>query len=562
MSRRERIYFALLWFFLGLIPLFLSPLREPDEARYAEIPREMLARGDWLTPRLNDVLYFEKPPLQYWLSAASMKVFGLNAIAARTPLAIATIVSLWCVWRLARRAGSEQPLQAVLMASTALLAYCCGQILTLDALFTALLLLALTSGLETVMARYQGHSGLAWTLLSFSALGMAILTKGLVAPVLLGGTVFCSLPWAWKDRRLRSVLLRTFFHPLGWLLLLGISIPWFVAIERAHPGHAQFFFINEHFRRFTTHVHHRQGAKNPLLDKLYFILLLVPGLMPWLSSCVGGMRRGIESLRVLRPSQSASRLQDWTTALLVMAVIVPVVFFSLSGSKLPPYILPVVGPAVVLAAKFIGDDRIWVRRAGTETLVLGSLFLVVCLAPRLLKDRSQVVFLIPVATAYLMLGLWLVLQPAKSTLHRLAIPLGGLCLLLSWGANHVLGRSTERLAHQAPAHAQWISAGNYFQLLPFISRSPVTVVDGIGELAYGVEQLDPVERDRRFYSHLDDLNQAGFRMRVEHPDRPVWALISMSGWRSMPEERRRAWDKVDQTTSVVLLRLSPIERVP
>ena len=89
MTRRERTYLLVLWFFLGLLPLLVRPLWEPDEGRYAEIPREMLATGDWLTPRLNGVLYFEKPPLQYWLSALSMKLFGLNGAAARLPLALA-----------------------------------------------------------------------------------------------------------------------------------------------------------------------------------------------------------------------------------------------------------------------------------------------------------------------------------------------------------------------------------------------------------------------------------------------------------------------------------------
>ncbi|NTV76298.1 MAG: phospholipid carrier-dependent glycosyltransferase, partial [Holophaga sp.] len=86
----------------------MRPLWEPDEARYAEIPREMLASADWLTPRLNQVLYFEKPPLQYWLSAISMKAFGLHAFAARLPLALATLITLWCAWKLATRLGARQ----------------------------------------------------------------------------------------------------------------------------------------------------------------------------------------------------------------------------------------------------------------------------------------------------------------------------------------------------------------------------------------------------------------------------------------------------------------------
>jgi 4-amino-4-deoxy-L-arabinose transferase-like glycosyltransferase len=159
MTRRERSTLLTLWFFLGLLPLLVRPLWEPDEARYAEIPREMLALGDWLTPRLNYVLYFEKPPLQYWLSAASMRLFGLYPLAARLPLALATLISLWCAWRLARRLGARQPLWAVFMAATAVLAYVCGQILTLDALFAAFHLLAFTCAAEAVAGRYAGRGG-------------------------------------------------------------------------------------------------------------------------------------------------------------------------------------------------------------------------------------------------------------------------------------------------------------------------------------------------------------------------------------------------------------------
>jgi 4-amino-4-deoxy-L-arabinose transferase-like glycosyltransferase len=122
----ERVKCLFVWLFLGVVPLFMRPLWEPDEARYAEIPREMLATGDWLAPRLNGVLYFEKPPLQYWLSAGSMKLFGFSAAAAKLPLALASLILLWCVWRLARRLGVSRPAWAVFMTATSMLVFACG----------------------------------------------------------------------------------------------------------------------------------------------------------------------------------------------------------------------------------------------------------------------------------------------------------------------------------------------------------------------------------------------------------------------------------------------------
>ncbi|MCE1230125.1 MAG: glycosyltransferase family 39 protein, partial [Firmicutes bacterium] len=186
MTKRERLQFFFIWLGLGLVPLLMRPLWEPDEARYSEIPREMLALGDWLTPKLNFVLYFEKPPLQYWLSAASMKAFGVNVIAPRLPLALATALSMGAAFVLAKRLGARRPIWAAFMTASCLLGFICGQILTLDALFSAFLVSAFALMVEAVAARAEGRPALGFTLGAFFAMALALLTKGLAAPVLLG----------------------------------------------------------------------------------------------------------------------------------------------------------------------------------------------------------------------------------------------------------------------------------------------------------------------------------------------------------------------------------------
>ena len=123
MTRRERLQFLLAWLALGVLPLFLRPLWEPDEVRYAQIPLEMLAKGDWMTPTLNGVLYFEKPPFQYWLTAVSLKLFGTGAAAARLPLALASLLSMAAAFLLARRLGARRPVWAAFMAASALLGF-------------------------------------------------------------------------------------------------------------------------------------------------------------------------------------------------------------------------------------------------------------------------------------------------------------------------------------------------------------------------------------------------------------------------------------------------------
>lgn len=557
MTRRERLQFLLVWFFLGIVPLFLRPLWEPDEVRYAEIPREMLALGDWLTPRLNFVLYFEKPPLQYWLSALGMRAFGINAIAARLPLALAALVSMGAAFLLARRLGARRPMWAAFMAATTLLGFVCGQLLTLDALFSALLVAALALAAEAVAARYEDRGALGWTIGAFTATALALLTKGLAAPVLLGGVMLASLPFAWKDRRLRMAILRVLFDPLGWLVFLGLSAPWFWFVEKANPGHARFFFIHEHFARFTSNVHARQGAKNPILDKLYFVGILLVGLVPWLSASLAGLRRGWDFARRQRgPMAEGAPLHRWLVAFTLMAFIVPLLFFSLSGSKLPLYIVPVLMPLTALACAMEreGEEAAALRRHGWELLVLGGLFAFV--APFLVKGGTGLPWLLLLGMAFLLLGAW-ALRPRGLTAGRWMAGLAGALLLLECSAQRVVGRdeSTARLVAQAPARVQWISAGYNFQSIPFRTGQRMVVVAGAGELEFGRDQLAPDERGAWFLDDLADLVPTAQRLRTADPGRPVWALIDPDAWPRLSPEARGAWEVVDHNHKAMLARL-------
>ncbi len=557
MNRKERLQFFLIWLCLGLVPLFLRPLWEPDEARYAEIPREMLALGDWLTPRLNFVLYFEKPPLQYWLSALSMKAFGHSAIAARLPLALATLVSMAAAYLLARRLGARRPMWAAFMVATTILGFISAQILTLDALFSAFLVASVVFAAEAVTARYEGRGAMAWTLGAFATAALALLTKGLAAPVLLGGVMLASLAFAWRDSKLRNLVLRVLFDPFGWLLFLAISAPWFWFVEKANPGHAQFFFIHEHFARFTSNVHARQGAKNPILDKLYFVGVLLVGLLPWLSASVAGLWRGWRFARRSKgPMAEGGALHRWTVGFTLMAFAVPFLFFSASGSKLTQYILPVVVPLVALACALEREEEEIqaLRRHGWELLVLGAIFAFA--TPFLVKSPTGLPWIMALGVAFLLLGFW-ALRPKGLTTNRWMAALGAGMLLITLAAKQTVERdkSTFAMIKQAPAEAQWVSAGYYFQSLPLQTGRRVIVVAGAGELAYGRDRLSSGEREIWFPEDLKALNSVARQLRNADPARPVWALIDPGAWRRLEPETQGAWDVVDRTRAAYLARL-------
>lgn len=558
MTKRDRSTYLLLWAILGLLPLFMRPLWEPDEFRYAEIPREMLASGDWLTPTLNGVLYFEKPPLQYWLSAASMKLFGLNAVAARLPLALASLILFWCAWRLARRLGARGPIWALVMAATTLLTFICGQLLTLDALFSAFLVLGLTSALEAVTARFREEASLGWTLLTYIALSAAVLTKGPVALVLLIGILGLSLPFAWRDSRLRTAVLMMGFNPLGWLLFFTLTVPWFYFVNKANPGHAQFFFIHEHITRFLTHEHARQGSDNPFLDKFYFLGVLLVGMLPWLSHSIVGLKRGFAfARRSTGPQGIEAALNRWTVATMMMAFAWPLFFFSVSGSKLAPYILPVVVPLLAMGCTFEakGEEFRSLRRIAIELFVLGAIFLIGgFIFAKEFKGAQGWVMGLGVVFGLVGLFAW---HPKHLTAPRWMAALGGSMLMLVFVSDRVAssGKEVGTLVRLAPSNAQWISFGVYFQGLPFHSRQRCVVVAGTGELGFGKGQLPKAEQDRWFVEDPLKLGAIAQRMRSEDPSKPVMVLAHGDGWNKLPEVDRAAWQELGRSPSAVLARL-------
>jgi 4-amino-4-deoxy-L-arabinose transferase-like glycosyltransferase len=438
------------------------------------------------------------------------------------------------------------------MAATALLAFLVGQLLTLDALFSAFLVAAITAFVEAVARRREGSPSLAFTLLSFLLLAGAMLTKGLAEVILSGGILLFSLAFAWKDRALRLAVVRTALDPLGWLLYLALVVPWFWAVNRAHPGHAQFFFIHEHFTRFLTHEHARQGSDNWLLDKLYFLGILAVGLLPWLSATVVGLKRSWTFLQGRGP-QSQDHLARWIVGITVLAFLWPLAFFSLSGSKLPPYILPALVPLAALACTFErdGEDLLALRRMGKELMLLGALFLLAAVLFR--KDLEGLGWILALGTGFAGLGLW-AHRPRGLSGQRLMAGLCAALWLLVWASQAAAGpgKSVADLVKVAPKQARWISFGTYFQGLPFYARSRVVVVAGTGELAYGRDRL--ADADRWFNDDPHALGAMADRMKAEDPATPVLVMAKASNWKQLSAEERAHWEELARNPAAVVAR--------
>lgn len=314
--------------FLGGLPLI-----DPDEGRYAEIPREMLEQVDFITPTLNYVKYFEKPPLLYWLNAASFKLFGLTELAARIPSALCGLLTILATYIIARRLyGRRTALIAALILGTSAGFVLQSRIILTDMLLTFCLTAAMGAFIIASQREGRRSSPVPWyAFYLFSAL--AVLAKGLIGIVFPAGIIFFYLLLGGRWRLLREMRIAT-----GLVLFLAIAVPWFVAVSLKNPEFARFFFIHEHFERFTSTVH---GRYQP---PWFFLPVLAATMLPWSFFIPGALTRAWRD-RHHDDNQAGLYLLIWAVLIFL--------FFSKSDSKLVPYILPIFPPLATLIANRI-----------------------------------------------------------------------------------------------------------------------------------------------------------------------------------------------------------------
>ncbi len=316
---------------------WIRPLANPDEGRYTEIPREMLESGDWVSPRLNGVLYFDKPPMFYWLQATALKAGGINEFSSR--FWTSTFGLLGCIATyLGGRAlfGRAAGFFSALVLGTSLLYFAMSQLATLDMTVSVFISSALMVFMRAVQLP-PGRKRFWLCNLFFALLALATLTKGLIGLVIPGAIIFWwgLLLWKWK----------AFwpFYPLtGISIFLIIAVPWHYLAWKAHPEFAWYYFVHEHFLRYVTPIH---GRSQPLW---FFFVLLPVGLIPW----VGFLPQAIGNVF----SSGWEKIEENSAEifLLIWAVLV-VLFFSFSDSKLAPYILPAYPPLALLIGKLFSD---------------------------------------------------------------------------------------------------------------------------------------------------------------------------------------------------------------
>lgn len=325
--------------FVSLFGLGGLGLLGPDEPRYAEVAREMFTSGDYISTRLCGCLWFEKPVLLYWLSAISYRFFGVNELAARLPTAVAAIATVALLFLALRRLALPRVAvcaSLVLATSGIFIAY--ARVAAPDMILTGSMTAALLAGFLATKTR--GRARLIYTVIAFSCMGLGVLAKGLVGIVLVMAILGLYLL---ITRQLSSVRWRDCL--LGTVAFIAVAGTWYIPVILRHGwAFIEEFFIRHHFQRFTSNEF---GHPQPVY---FFLVVAIAGAAPWTFFLIPAVAR----LRALRPRLEE---QDSLLALAWIWVAVPLIFFSLSESKLPGYILPI-SPALAVILG-VEVERFW-----------------------------------------------------------------------------------------------------------------------------------------------------------------------------------------------------------
>ena len=458
-----------------------------DEGRYSEIPRYMAQSGDWITPRLNGIKYFEKPPLQYWTTAAAYKVFGEHHWTARLWSALTGFLGILLMFHVgARLYNKKVGLYSALVLGSSLLYVAIAHILTLDMGLTFFLGLALAGILLALNPRADATTNRRWMHVAAAGCALAVLSKGLIG-IVLPGAVITLYMFVKRD----LALLRRLHLVSGGLLFLAISAPWFIAVSAVNPEFPQFFFIHEHFQRYTSTIHQRYQPW------YYFIPILLIGMLPWLVTMCDAL---LNSLKHNLSTEFDSRLFLLLWAGFIFA------FFSLSDSKLPSYILPIF-PALALLigqhlTKIKGRILAW-QLLPVTMLALAGLFAV----PYTIKLSSDAIPAelyqgqmpwLYAAAATLLTGTAVAIYCSWREQVQRAIVV---CAFTGLASTQLLITSEDALS---PAHSTYhlvqklkpylrpevpfYSVGSYEQTLPFYIKRSVTLVEYQDEMAFGLQQ--------------------------------------------------------------------------
>lgn len=473
---------ALIIFIVGLLYFILlgtRPLFVPDEGRYAEIAREMANSGNYITPYLNGIKYFEKPALFYWLAAIAIKIGGLNLWSLRFVNACLALLGCLATYFTAYQLYDRKTAQlSAFILATTMLYFVMGHMINLDltvSVFLAISLFAFIIG----FSRQRSHTQISslshqfYFILAAFASALAVLTKGLIGIVFPSMIIFFWLLFTHEWRMLKTI---NYFALIS--IFLSVAAPWHMLVGHRNPEFYYFYFIEQHFLRYATDS---IGHYQPIW---FFIPALIFGLFPWI---------------VFLPQSICKRFTSKTDLFLLIWAISIFVFFSFSRSKLIPYILPVFPPLTILIARYLNNPSVLGMKIGVNLLliltILISAFLIIFIRQTPLPDTKVASIYISIGSVILLFGTtsaYILTYIKKiSSAIKVIILTSGLFLLITLAALPAIDTRTilplaQTLQPILTPHDEVITFNQYYQDLPFYLNRQVRILNWRNELSFGM----------------------------------------------------------------------------
>jgi len=465
------------------------PLLDPDEGRYAEIPREMLESGDFITPRLNYVKYFEKPLFFYWSVAGSMALFGQEEWAVRIVPALAGFLTILLIMVLGKRFfGTRTGVMAGWVYLTSLVPLILARLPIIDGLFS-LFLTATWGAWWLGYAAPAGHMKRIWFCAAWACMGLACMTKGIAAIALTGLIIFAFIIVRRDFRALRAMA----WLP-GLLIFALIVLPWHLAVSSRNPEFAHFYFVVQHFGRLVSEEHSR--------PVWYFLVIFPFGMLFWTAlffpAIINSLKRAVKAIKL--PTNGDKKANESEGVLfLVIWVLAVVGLFSLSRSKLVPYILPGYPAMALLIASYLTNGGLTRSSARwcaglTAALLLIPIPIVYYYAQS--QDMLPAGALVwPVRAAQIALLFGSVMLGIAAFKRKLIPAATGLVLVVLLPAMVMIvptvakyrkvGGFIKAMPGTLPAQIKVAEWRNFDQGLSFYTHRRTILVDNTGELKFG-----------------------------------------------------------------------------
>ncbi len=455
-------------------------LSAPDELRYSEIPREMIVDQDYLIPKINGVKYFEKPPLFYWMQVASIKNFGLNEWSLRLATAMMGLLGVLATYLFSRRLYDRKTgwLSALILSSMTLYSVM-AHIITLD--MTVSVFITITLYLFYLATRSTTKHTRTYIWGAFIAAAAAMMTKGLIGlifPAIIGGL------WVLVFQRWRQL---KYLHLVsGIIIFVVLAAPWHILVQLKAPEFFNFYFIEQQFLRYATESAHRYHSP------LFYVPVILVGTLPW----VCFLPQALSSIKQWRWK---NRFQYENEIFLIGWSLFIILFFSISNSKLIPYVLPALPPLAILSARYFVSLTMQTKALARSYISLSTIYLISALAITFLQFSHY--YPLPANMTYISIsclvmalaGLYGYKQKSNFIKPIIAVYLAANIILISaivnvdYFDNHTIKPLVLNVKQHLQPGEEVITYHGYHQDLPFYLQRTITVSESFNELTFGAE---------------------------------------------------------------------------